>query len=203
MQGRELSWENAGSLADLGRVTAAWLRGEVDDHPCCGGGPDPETSAILPDLLLLNQRGFVTTFSQPGESIDAGNGQRAAVEGFAEETLARALGSLTLSTDLLVFIYEPFGVGGYQVPITIVDFHPFTWCGSSSGPDDLHSFAEFFSPAGIHALSTAWRVVAIDPRWGRSRYLWRHLCRVTHSRKNDRWDITPSVELELDTDLVR
>ena len=198
------SWEEATSLADLGHLTAAWLQGRLEEHPCCAGGPEGETSAIVDVLIALNQGGFVTTFSQPAEPIDeTGSGQRAAVAGYANEPLARAFASLTLSSELLVFAYEPNAAGGYHVPISTQDHHPYTWCGLPEGPEELEQFASLLRPEAVRALRDAWQVVAIDLKWGRSRLLWRELVRVTRAGRNGTWTIAPSPDLGLDCDYVR
>jgi hypothetical protein len=198
------SWEEARSLSDIGFLTAEWLQGRLDGHPCCFGGPEDESSSIVDVLVALNQGGFVTTFSQPAEPIDeTGSGQRAAVSGYAGAPLARALASLTLSGELLVFAYEPNAAGGYHVPISTQDHHPFTWCGLPEGPEELAHFSSVLSPIAVRTLRDAWQVVAIDLKWGRSKLLWRELVRVTRAGKNGIWTIVPSPDLGLDCDHVR
>ena len=181
-----LTWSNATSLTDLGLLTSAWLQGNGVPHPCGGNGPDPETADILSDLVLLNRRGLVTNHSQPARKInDTGTGQRAEVEGFTDERLARAIASLTLSTDLMVFLYEPgetAETAEYQVPITTGDFQPCTFCGVLC-PEEV----EYFSAPARAVLQEAWYVVVVDPKWGRSRYLWRHLKRVSRAGQNALW----------------
>lgn len=191
------SWADAGSLEDLGELTAGWLQGEGFEHPLYGNGPDEETAEILSDLVALNRRGLVTTFSQPGEPLDdAGFGQRAAVEGCASEEMARRIAAVTLYTDLLVFVYQPGWEGGYQVPITVCDHHPFSWCGAVWGLEERQYLADACSPRGALALYGAWEVVAIDPKWGRKRRLWRELRRITNLRTpGTRYTIAPHPDL--------
>lgn len=194
----ESPWAEAETLEDLIAVNLRWLRGEGFSHPLGGDEPDAETSEILDDLLCLNRRGLLTTFSQPADLDDAG-GQRAAVEGYATEQVARVIGAVTLHTDLLVFIYEPGEHGGYQVPITVWDYHPYTWCGEAWGDEDLQWFAEY-RPRAMRVLRTLWTVTAIDPKWGRKRYLWRELRRATNpTSPASPYSISPSPKLGLDS----
>lgn len=191
------SWADAESLEDLGELTARWLQGEGFEHPLYGDGPDGETAEILSDLVVLNRGGLVTTFSQPGEPIDEeGFGQRAAVEGYASEELARRIATVTLHTEVLVFIYEPGWKGGCQVPISIAEHHPYTWCGAVFGAEELTWWGEMCSPQGMLTLLGAWTVVAIDPKWGRKRWLWRELRRITNPRTpGTRYTIAPHPDL--------
>lgn len=192
----ESPWSEAKSLEDLGEVTARWLQGEGFEHPLYGGGPDEETAEILADLVLLNRRGLVTTFSQPAEPIDnTGFGQRAAVEGYASEELARRIATVTLHTDLLVFLYRPGWEGGYQVPITLSEHHPYSWCGAVWGDEELIHWMKVCFEEGMLTLCGAWTVVAIDLKWGRKRRLWRELRRVTNPRgRGSAFSISPHPE---------
>ena len=89
-----LSWKSAQSLKDLGELTARWLEGVDIEHPCyLGGGPDPETSPLVPDLVELNRSAFVTECSQPGRPMTNGSGQRSPTKA---TTMVIALG-ITLS----------------------------------------------------------------------------------------------------------
>jgi len=199
-----ISWSTAESLREFGLLTARWLLGKDAEYPLYGGPPDPETAEILRDLLVLNRRGLVSLFSQPAEPIaSGGSGQRSAFEGLAEEQLARRVAALTLYTDLLVFLYEPCATGGYQVPISTWEYHPYTWCGASFGEENIEPLVEISSIAGKLALLGAWRVVVIDPKWGRKRLLWNSLRKVTHPRFQASWLISPSPDLGLEADLVR
>ena len=201
-----LGWRDAGSLEELGGLTTAWLEGKLKEHPCDGDEPDPETLEILADLLHFNRHGLVTTFSQPAEGIDeTGSGQRAAVEGLAQESVARAIGALGLYTDLLVFLFEPGGEGGYMLPITTEEFHPFTWCGAHEVEAQLQGFEDVCSKEGLAAILNAWTVIVIDPKWGRKRYLWNHLRRALVGRdsKAARWRVEPSPHHDLEVDFVR
>ena len=193
-------WSTARSLADLGELTALWLLGRVSTHPTQDTSPDEETTRIRGSLVRLNRRGFVTEFSQPGEKLKDGCAQRAAVSGFCSETVARRLAALTLCSDLIVLAYPPDGLRGYQIPITIDDYHPFTWCGSFDLECGLASF-EGLDGEALESLRASWYVVLIDPRWGRERYLWREALRALGAGAGP-FQSSPSPSLELDTDFV-
>ena len=125
--------------------------------------------------------------TQPGDEVVDGGGQRACVEGFARESVARSLYTLGLSTSLLASVYEPGWQGGYRVPITSDDFHPYTWAGAARGFDELEHFADFCSREAVADLATAWQVVVIDPEWGRESYLWPHVSAVLEGRHDSRF----------------
>ena len=115
-----LSWKSAQSLKDLGELTARWLEGVDIEHPCyLGGGPDPETSPLVPDLVELNRSAFVTECSQPGRPMTNGSGQRAFLEGFCREDVARQVAELGFWTDLIVIAFPPGFEEGRYIPITI------------------------------------------------------------------------------------
>lgn len=198
------AWSRAKTLNDLGEITALWIEHRLNFHPCYGDGPDSETDEIAGYLANFNRLGLVTTHSQPAEAIDdSGSGQRACIEGYASEETAKRLAAVTLHTDLLVFIFEPGGTGGYQIQITTQNFLPFTWCGGCCGQEQLFCFEEVCGLDAKRALANAWTVVAIDPEWGRKSRLWCELSKVLQGKTGDRYSISPSPDLELDSDFVR
>jgi uncharacterized protein DUF6919 len=156
-------WSEAKTLEDLGEVTARWIEGRVSFHPCYCADIDTETRPLQEKLAYFNRNGLVTTFSQPAEQLDEeGYSQRACVEGYAREEIAKKIAVLGLYTDLLVLIYPPDWQGGYQIPITLDEFHPFTWCGGVWGYRELECFAEDCSSEAMESLKSAWKVVVID-----------------------------------------
>lgn len=200
------AWGRAASLEDVGELTARWLEGGLDHHPLqFGGGPDSETGPLRETLAAANRRGFVTECSQPGVPTDgAGSAQRAAVQGRARETLARRIGALGLRTDLLVFVF-PAGDyrHGYQVPITVEEFRPFSWMGGYFGHEEIEPYAEDCASEAMADLAAAWAVKVIDPRWGREAYLWEHLSAVLDGRDpGGRFSVEPAPHLGLGDDLV-
>ena len=132
-------------------------------------------------------------------------GQRASVEGYAREGVARRLGALGLCTELLVFLFPPGDyLWGYQVPITVEEFHPFTWLGNTLGNLEIEAQAEEgYSLEALQNLMRAWKVAIIDLQWGRESYLWEHISAVMENRTSEvRFSVGPSPNLGLDTDLV-
>src|ERR1043165_4856579 len=94
-----MAWNQAVTFEDLCNLTVAWLKGAIDYVPGNGGPPDPETDELKDFLIDLNQKGFLTTFSQPAEVLtENGFAQRAAVDGFAKEIAAKRIAALSLFT---------------------------------------------------------------------------------------------------------
>lgn len=198
MKKEPMNWTKAKSLSDLSELTAQWLLGLVVDHPCHFGPPDDETKKITQTLVRMNRSGLMTDTSQPGKPFHDGNAQRACFSGFCEEVLAMAVASLTLSTDLIVLVFPPDSGGGYQIPITLEDYHPFTWHGSYD-EQVVEPFGQALGIRGINALRMAWYVVVIDPVWGRQRYIWQQVEKVINEGAAP-FDTRPYPDHNLDVD---
>ena len=199
------AWRDAFTLLDVGELVARWLEGKIEETPWYPAPAAEETAELVSTLARLNRLGLVTTQSQPGRRLDkSGCAQRAAVEAMASETIARRVAALTLYTPLIVFPFKPGDAGGRMVPITLDEFHPFTWMGSHSEYDDLAETKESLNVFAFAACAAAWTVVVIDPVWGRKRYMWDALERAVSSTEPlaARFDITPAESLDLDDDLV-
>ncbi len=195
-------WREAKTLEELGELTAKWIEGKLSYYPCYGGDADAETTPLQETLAYFNRNGLVTTFSQPAEPIDEeGSSQRACVDGYAREEVAKKLAALGLCTDLLVLIYPPNWTGGYQVPITLSEFRPFTWCGTCWGYEELECFTEDCSEEALESLRIAWKVVVIDLQWGREDYLWHHVHSALSKPFDKPFSVVPA-DLELGTDFV-
>lgn len=196
-------WRGAKTLEELGELTAKWIEGDLPYHPCEGGGVYEETKPIQEVLVFFNKNGLVTTFSQPAEPLDEkGFSQRACVEGFAREDVAKRIAALGLYTDLLVLIYPPDVEWGYQIPITLSEYQPFTWCGPSWGNEQLEYFKEECSTEAMESLASAWLVVVMDLQWGRENYLWEHVRHALTNPPAKPFNVTPSPDLGLDKDFV-
>jgi hypothetical protein len=200
------AWQQARTFDDLCELTARFVEGTLPLHSCYGGeSVDSETTELVPILAAFNRAGFMTECSQPAVDLDdEGEGQRAFVSGFALEPIAKRIATLGLYTELLVFIVPPGVQHGYQVPVTLGEFHPYTWCGSSIGYEGIECFEYVCNPTAMSALAQAWQVTVIDLKWGRNDYLWENVTRVLTSEANPEkpYSVEPSPDLELDTDFV-
>jgi hypothetical protein len=188
----ERLWLEAKTLDELGELTARWIEGTLPYYPFYGGPIDAETDRLQNTLASFNRNGLVTTFSQPAEPLEEeGDAQRACVEGYAREELAKRLAALGLYTDLLVLIYPADVAWGYQIPITLAEFHPYSWCGSCGGQEELESLRAHLSEDAMASLSSAWKVVVIDLQWGRENHLWGHVNDVLTKPPNKPFSVAP------------
>lgn len=203
-------WSRAKSLKDLSELTVQWLEGKLECHFSQPSEPDEETSEISAYLIQINQLGLLTEFSQPAKKLNDGSGQRACISGFSDEANAKKLVKLNLHTDMLVFIFAPGSLSsqisyGYQIPVTVEEYHPFTWCGSVSG-HEMESFEEL-QLLGTDALTSiveSWYVIAIDTKWGRKSYLWDNLVKTLSDKmdSNNKYFAKPYPNHGLDVDFV-
>lgn len=158
-------------MHDLARVTVRWLQGNVEFTPT-HDSPDPETAVIHESLVKINTAGFMTEFSQPAELYLSG-GQRAAVSGFCEQSLAERIQSLLLPVEVLVLAWPPDYGGVAEVPITMSHDEAYTWCGSALDPENIeYMYGNACHPEAVRALHEAWQVAVIDMKWGRNELLW-------------------------------
>lgn len=201
-------WMKAKNLYDLGELTAQWLEGKIRWHFSQPAKPDLETSEIADYLIQINRLGFVTDFSQPAAELRNGFGQRACVSGFSNKDTAKKLATLNLHTDLIVFIFKPerpssMKVYGYQIPVTIENYHPFTWCGSVTG-DEIESYEEMLGDEALTSIAESWYITAIDTKWGRKAYLWENLIETLSERKDpsNKYSVEPYPGHNLDVDYV-
>ena len=191
---KRLMWGNARTLLDLGELVARWLEGRIPSLTHYDAEPAPETEAIAEILARLNRAGFFTTDSQPGMPLDnTGFAQRAWVNAYAGEEIAKRVAALGLHTDLIVFVFEPGQAGGYPLPITVRGFQPVTWDGLGCADVDLYGITDGLSESARGELRAAWNLVVIDPAWGRKSYLWELVERavVSPDPKEGRWNYRP------------
>jgi hypothetical protein len=166
-------WEAARTFDEMGELTARWLEGTVAFCPSQPrGGPDWETTDLVPVLAGFNRSGLVTTGSQPGEEVLKGCGQRAWVDGVCSEAVAERLVVAGLTSDLVILAYPPGLVGDSVIPVTIRGLVPVTQVGGASTVEIIDGAFEDVHPQGRAALRSAWQVTVIDPRWGRNDLLW-------------------------------
>ena len=195
-----LPWSEAKNIADLCRFTVQWLCGLRKVHITQSCPPDNETELIKGYLIWLNEHQLFTDNSQPALALNNGNAQRASVSGFCSEIVAKKVASLSISSDLVVFTFPPKSYGGYFIPITIEDYHPFTWNGVND-ENNVGSYYELIGEQVYQAMQESWYVIVIDPLWGREKYMWDKLKSVIEDGPFP-FDVTPSPALKVEADFV-
>lgn len=185
-------WRSALTLADLGDLTAQWLEGTISclRYNVEGGGPDPETEALIPTLAALNRAGFVTDHSQPAEETVLDDGsvwrQRATVSGYTDRAMFERVRDAVLAAadpELLLIVHTVDLCGtedGAGIVITKDGDDEYTWTGHWMTREELiDGNADFeaeygagWHDAAIAALCAARQVHIIDRVWGRNDVLW-------------------------------
>lgn len=174
-------WSSCRTLADLGHVTERWLRGELTYFP---GHNDPyeppldESKDLIDDLVALNRVGYITTNSQPGQSMTRdGNAQRAFVRGYCTEETFQRIDAAIYGTELIALPRPPGMYHLCPVPITTVHGRNFTWGGMSSGEAEAiaREFGGALNEQMVALLAGCWLVDVLDPVWGRTNLLWSKL----------------------------
>lgn len=97
-----LAWRGARTLADVGTLTASWLRGDLTETPGHGGPPEDETVPLIPLLSAVNHAGFITDCSQPAEAGRDDVLNTAWVDGFSAEAVVLRLRDITAGTLLVM-----------------------------------------------------------------------------------------------------
>jgi hypothetical protein len=170
--GREL-WREVRTHRDFGRATAAWLERRLDYHPSyVGARPDDESDDLIPALVAINERGFVTETSQPGVPLDEnGSGQRAFLDGLCSESTAWRICRALHGTDLVVVAFPPLASGRGQIVVTLDEDEEHTWCGIHESLASAQSYGEI-SEHLVDLVLMSWTLQVIDPQWGRNDLLW-------------------------------
>lgn len=174
-------WSACRTLADLAEVTARWLQGELRYFPGHNDPTEPpldETKGLISDLVSLNRAGYVTTNSQPGQSMTRdGNAQRAFVRGYCTEDTFKRIDAAIYGTELIALPRPPGMYHLCPVPITTVGGKNFTWGGMSSGEAEAiaREFGGVLSEPMLQVLTNCWLVDVLDPVWGRTNLLWSKL----------------------------
>lgn len=178
-------WAAAETLRDLGELTALWLDGEIGETPGYMGPPDPETRPLIDTLAAVNRAGFVTNQSQPGDFYLSWDGQptsqRAAVTGFADDGMYRALRAAAHRNGLKVIA----GRGGFRnkhhgVPVTIHDNTGQVFTAFGFVESRRHTRWEWgiCQHSAVDELVAAWQVTIVDMDWDRNDRLWPVLDRL-------------------------
>ena len=174
-------WGSCRTLEDLGVVTARWLQGEVSYFPGHNNPEEPplaETKDLIKVLVSLNHNGYVTTNSQPGQSMTRdGNAQRAFVRGYCSEATYKRIDAALYGTELVALPRPPGLYHLCPVPVTTVNGRNFTWAGMSSGEPEAiaREFGGALHEKMIEQLVQSWLVDVFDPVWGRTNLLWSKL----------------------------
>lgn len=194
-------WRKATTLPQLGELTAQWLEGTLPSvfGWAPGEGPHDETKPLIPTLAGLNRAGFVTRDSQPGEDspwLDGRLQQRAAVEGFADQTTLDWLTASLVGTryqviaTTVVRLADPAGLyedtlnGG--VPVTLADGHRCTWYGRQLTRTYLSQDIAMGDLCRVTCqLAASWQVTVFDPKFGPNT-LWPVLDRAVRPRRPPR-----------------
>jgi hypothetical protein len=186
------AWAEPTDLPGLGAVMARWLTADgVYSQPGSqpGYGPAEETHpGMIRVLAAVNQAGFVTRISQPGlEDPDGGwSGQRllqrAAVVGFADETMLDRLQAVAVRNGLLLKAVESTDdhddIDVLPVDVTYMGTDVVTQLGTPRSVFDLRDPVCGFgvcSKAVQDELVRAWQVTLVDPIPGRDDVLWTAL----------------------------
>jgi hypothetical protein len=157
-------WRAARSLADLGELVTAWLRGDITETPAHAGGPDSETLPLAAVLAAVNRAGFVTDNSQLAE---AGGGQawNTWVRGFATDVMLARIRAAAAGTALTVTACRGRTHGerhgwrdGWRCPAR-----------------ETLSFWASACPGAAAELRRCWYTEVADPEPGRNDLLWSTL----------------------------
>lgn len=175
-------WEACASLADVARLTAAWLRGEIASQPGYIGRSDVDEDVVrgMAELLAaVNDAGFLTNSSQAGVvASNTGWVQLAAVSGFATpEVLARLRAVVDRHPELsLVECRKASAFGTDPVcPVTFRHGYPWTDFGNAMPVGDIRDDWTGYGmcrPEAVAEVLAAQQVVIVDRLAGRNEILW-------------------------------
>jgi hypothetical protein len=179
-------WAQAGSLADVGELTAQWLEGRIASQPgYCGPVDTDELDApgMTGILIRLNRVGVVTNSSQAGLiRTYKGRGpwvQHAAVAGFAHADAADQLRTLIAAVPGLVFTACERRRGPVA-PVSFDGDHVFTDFGAPLPAADIAGTWVGYGvcqPAAVAQLVAATQFAIYDAEPGRNDVLWPALAR--------------------------
>lgn len=161
------AWRRASTLEEMGALVIRWLDGQDRVLPWHMGPPDQETTEIMEPLRALNQRGLVTTNSQPGVLLGRdGWEQRAWVHLLATPASARSLAERADAAGLIVLCKGIRPLPHERIPITM---RPHRRVNTAT---DGVSEELFLTGRARDLAARAWDVTLIDPEWGRRDLLW-------------------------------
>ena len=171
-------WRNATSFKGLCSLAIEFLGGDLPAFPgWMALDIDEETDDWVPELVAANERGFLTTASQPGACPPLSHdglpwSQRAFVVGFASPDLVAELRTQIEGSRLRLFDFGIQETGGEPMPAARHGDREYLHVGTAEGPAELEVFAHRVGPEALQALSETRYVCLIDPEWGRDDLLW-------------------------------
>jgi hypothetical protein len=154
-------WKGASSLAEIGELTAAWLRGEIASQPGYHGPVDVDEDlapGLTAALVSVNRAGVVTIGSQAG-LVDGGRVRLAWVDAVVDDALLARLQDAAADTGYQVIVHAP---GSDWVPVTWIQGEVRTDTGWMTSRD----LAQHFHGVGRAALAevlVAHQVAVVDP----------------------------------------
>jgi hypothetical protein len=161
----------------IATTTLQWLRGERSGTPWHPGPPDAETWPLVEDLVRVNEAGLATLSSQPGTRGEVRGmpvEQRAYVDGVADFPLARMIVDVAAGTDLLAFALPVMQDAAIAVAVSRGAPGNHAW----GDVERAHDVVEVVAPEVVD-WRDVWKVLVVDPEWGRSRVLWDLLRSIT------------------------
>ncbi|MDF1836714.1 MAG: hypothetical protein P1V35_02495 [Planctomycetota bacterium] len=171
-------WSNATSFEDLCALAVEFLDGDLPAFPgWMAPDIDEETDDWVPELVAANERGFLTTASQPGTCPALSHdglpwSQRAFVVGFASPALVAELRDQVRGTRLRLLDFALDEAGGEPMPAARHGDREYLFVGTGEGPAEREVFAQRIGPQAMEALEETRYVCLVDPVWGRDDLLW-------------------------------
>jgi hypothetical protein len=164
-------WASARTLQDLSDLTARWLEGKIRYNPGYGGGPNSETTELIPVLAACNRAGFLTSSSQPGIADDGtGSAQRAAATGYADLATTNRLCAIAQAAGMKASAWRAAPkrtIYDFAEVVTIDQGRPFTSFGARLSRRDVRFEFDGCHRDAVRAVCDAWQITLIDTEWGR------------------------------------
>ncbi|MFG2977740.1 DUF6919 domain-containing protein [Streptomyces sp. NPDC048331] len=180
-------WRSARTLADFGRLSAAWLEGEIRSIPGHrpGRGPAADLTSHIGVLTAANRAGFCTIAAQVGFSDISQRGlrrQKTAVQGFARDPeLIRRLVDAAEEAGLDIILADLLDADdgpGSGVTVTTGAEDEDIVFGYALGIRNLVAMWRGF-PTAVNAFAPALQITLADPNYGPSSRLWEALAKAT------------------------
>lgn len=180
-------WRSARTLADFGRLTAAWVEGEIRSIPGLrpGRGPAAGLAPHIGVLAAVNRAGFCTIAAQVGLNDISRSGlrrQKSAVQGFVRDPeLIRRLVDAAEEAGLDIVLADLLDAGhgpGDGVTVTIADGEEDIVFGYALGIRNLRTMWRGF-PSAVDAFAPCLQITLADPDYGPGSRLWEVLAEVT------------------------